>query len=67
MVAEGACPLIIGQWGLQCSAGAMCNQHEATADNGVPTKIITSAEATSLNRHVIFFLIILPGPCPHGL
>jgi hypothetical protein len=66
MVAEGACPLIIGQWGLQCSAGAMCNQHEATADNGVPSKIITSAEATSLNRHVIFLMILL-GPCPHGL
>jgi hypothetical protein len=66
MVTEGACPLIMGQWGLQCSAGAMCNQHEATADNGVPSKIITSAEATSLNRHVIF-LMILPGPCPHGL
>ena len=67
MVADGVFPLIIGQWCLQCSAGAMCNQHEATADNGVPSKIITSAEATSLNRHVILFLIILPGPCPHGL
>jgi hypothetical protein len=53
MVIEGACPLIIGQWGVQCSTRAICNQHEATADNGVASKINTSAEATSLNRHVM--------------
>jgi hypothetical protein len=54
MVIEGACALIIGQWGVQCSTGVMCHKHVPSADNGVPSKIITSAEATSLSRHVMF-------------
>lgn len=58
--------MTMGQWGLQCSAGAMCSQHEATAVTGIASTTITSAEATSLNRHVMF-LIILPGPCPQWL
>jgi hypothetical protein len=53
MVTEGARPLIIGQWGLQCSAGAMCNQHEVTAETGITSTTTTSAQATSLNRHVM--------------
>jgi hypothetical protein len=53
MVAEGALPLIIGQWGVQFSAAAMCNQHEASAHTGIARLIITSAEATSLNCHFI--------------
>jgi hypothetical protein len=59
MVTEGARPLIIiiGQWGVQCSAGVMCHKHEPSADNGIPSKIITSAEATSLNRHVILLRV----------
>jgi hypothetical protein len=57
MVIEGACALIIGQWGVQCSTGVMCNQHAPTADNGIASKIITSAEATSLNRHVMFLKV----------
>jgi hypothetical protein len=64
--AEAGWPPIIGQWGLECPAEAMCNQHEAAADNGVASKIITNAEATSLSRHVMF-LIILLGPCLYGL
>jgi len=54
MVTEGACPLIIGQWGVQCSAGAMCNQHEPNAETGRTSTTITSAQATSLNQHVMF-------------
>jgi len=56
MVIEGACVLIviIGQWGVLCSTGVIYNQHVPNADNGVASKIITSAEATSLNRHVMF-------------
>ncbi len=57
MLKEGACPLIMGQWGVQCSAGAMCDKHEPSADNGIASKIITSAEATSLNRHVMFLKV----------
>ena len=52
-VTEGACELIIGQWGVQCSTDAMCHKHEPSADNGIASNIITSAEATSLNRHVM--------------
>jgi hypothetical protein len=54
MVIEGACALIIGQWGVQCSTGAMCHKHEPSADNGIASNIITSAEATNLSRHVMF-------------
>jgi hypothetical protein len=54
MVTEGVCPLIIGQWGVQCSAGAMCHKHEPNADNGIASRIITIPEATNLKRHVIF-------------
>jgi hypothetical protein len=57
MVIEGACALIIGQCGVQCSTGVKCNQHAPTADNGIASKIITSAEATSLNRHVMFLKV----------
>jgi hypothetical protein len=49
--------LIIGQCGVQCSTGVKCNQHAPTADNGIASKIITSAEATSLNRHVMFLKV----------
>ena len=66
MVIEGACALIIGQWGVQCSIGAMCHKHEPSTDNGIASNIITSAEATSLSRHVMF-LMILPGPGRHLL
>jgi hypothetical protein len=44
----------MGQWGVQSSALAMCNQHEANADTGIAKQIITSAEATSLKRHTMF-------------
>jgi hypothetical protein len=57
MVIEGACALIIGQWGVQCSTGVMCNQHVPSADNGIASNIIMSAEATSLNRHVMFLRV----------
>jgi hypothetical protein len=57
MVTEGACPLIIGQWGVQCSTAVICHQHEPNADNGIASKITTSAEATSLNRHVMFLKV----------
>jgi hypothetical protein len=56
MVTVGACPLIIGQCGMQCSAGDRCNQHELSAETGIASTTITSVEATSLKRHVIFFL-----------
>jgi hypothetical protein len=65
-LSEGARPFTIGQWGVQSSAAAMCNQHEATAETGIASTTITSAEATSLNRHVML-LMILPGPCLHEL
>ncbi len=57
IVTEGACALIMGQWGVQCSTGVICHKHEPNADNGIPSKIITSAEATSLNRHVILLKV----------
>jgi hypothetical protein len=55
METEGACALIfiIGQWGVQCSTGAIC-QHEPNADKGIASKTTTSAEATNLKRHVMF-------------
>lgn len=53
MVTEGACPLIIGQWGTQCSADAMFHQHEASAETGIASITITSPAATSLNRDVM--------------
>ena len=58
MLNEGACPPIIGQCDVQCPAAA-CNQHEPSADNGIANTTITSAQPTSLNRHVIFLLKIL--------
>lgn len=61
MLNEDACPLIIGQWGLQCSAGAMCHKHEPNADNGIASRIITIPETTSLNRHVMFLNGYYPG------
>ena len=64
MLAEGEWPLIIGQWGVQCSAGAMFHKHEPSADNGMASRIATNAEETSLSRHVMFFQMILPLPCP---
>jgi hypothetical protein len=67
MLKEGACPLIMGQWGVQCSAGAMCDKHEPSADNGIASRISTSPEATSLKRQVMFFRRILRVPCPHLL
>jgi hypothetical protein len=54
MVTDDACPLIMGQWGVHFSAAAMCHQHEASAETGIASTSITSAEATSLNRHVMF-------------
>jgi hypothetical protein len=57
MLAEGTCPLIIGQCGVQCSVGTMCHKHEPSADNGIASRISTSPEATSLNRHVIFLKV----------
>ena len=42
---------------MQCSTAVICHQHEPNADNGIASKIITSAEATSLNRHVIFLRV----------
>jgi len=53
MVTEGACALIIGQWGVQCLAGDMCNQHEPSAETGITSTTITSAQPTNLNRHVM--------------
>src|ERR1700680_2803188 len=53
MVIEGACALNSGQGGVQWSTGAMCHKHEPSADNGIASNIITSAEATSLSRHVM--------------
>jgi hypothetical protein len=55
MVTAAAGPLIIGQWGVQWLAGAMCHQHEASAEAGIASTTITSAEATSLKRHVMIY------------
>ena len=35
----------------------MCNQHEPSVDNGIASRISTSPEATSLNRHVMFLRV----------
>jgi hypothetical protein len=35
----------------------MCHKHEPSADNGIASNIITSAEATNLNRHVMFLKV----------
>jgi hypothetical protein len=59
MLNEGACPLIMGQWGVQCSTGTMCHKHEPSADNGIASRISTSPEATSLKRQVILLNVIL--------
>ena len=53
------CPLIVGQWGLQCAVCGVCQQHKASADSGIASRVITSAEATSLNRRVMFLTMIL--------
>jgi len=37
----------------------MCHQHEASADVGMASTTITSPEATSLNRRVMFLISIL--------
>ncbi|MFZ0481012.1 MAG: hypothetical protein WAL71_17870 [Terriglobales bacterium] len=68
MVTEGACALIfiIGQWSAQCWTGAICRQQEPIADNGIASKINTSAEATNLNRHVMFLKVYYVAR-PHGL
>lgn len=63
MLAEGEWPLIIGQWGVQCSAGAMCHKHEPSADNGIASRITTNAEATSLSRRVMSLRNDTTGPC----
>jgi len=47
----------MGQWGLHFSAADMCHQHEVSADIGIASNIIASAEATSLKRHVMFLKV----------
>jgi len=67
MLNEGACPLIMGQWGVQCSAGAMCHKHEPSADNGIASRISTSPEVTTLKRQAIFLRRMLRVPYLHWL
>jgi cation transport ATPase len=42
---------------VQCSTAVICHQHEPNADNGIASKTNASAEATSLNRHVMFLKV----------
>jgi hypothetical protein len=65
MLNEGACPPIIGQCDVQCPAAA-CNQHEPSADNGIANTTITSAQPTSLHRHVMLLLKILRASALRG-
>ena len=67
MLNEGACPLIIRQWGVQCSADAMCHKHEPSANNGIASRISTSPEVTSLKRQVMFLKRMLRVPCLYWL
>jgi hypothetical protein len=67
MLNEGPCALIMGQWGVQCSAGAMCHKHEPSADNGITSRISTSPEATNLKRQVMFLRRRLRVPGLHSL
>jgi hypothetical protein len=59
ILADDLCPLIIGQWAVQWSACGMCHKHDANADKGIASRMITSPEATSLNRYVMFLISIL--------
>jgi hypothetical protein len=54
MVTDEAFALIIGQWGVQCSACVMCQQHEVSANVGIASTTMTSTDATSLKRHFMF-------------
>ncbi len=53
MLLGKACPSIIGQSEVQCSAVARCNQHAAAADAGIAKTTIANTRATSLKSRAI--------------